>query len=109
MIGPAGADGIGGRFFFCPDDAGSLFTTEPPLAVAMAKESEVSIKTTAAIVVSLLKKVAAPRAPKSVWLDPPKAAPSSAPFPLCTRTMKIRKKQTITWTIKINVYISSPS
>ncbi len=65
-IGPAGADGIGGRLFFCSDAAGTLLITEPPFAVTMAREREVSIKTTAEIVVSLLKKVAAPRAPKSV-------------------------------------------
>jgi hypothetical protein len=48
----------------------------------MVSKSEVTIKSTAATVVSLLRNVAAPLLPKSVWLDPPKAAPISAPFPL---------------------------
>jgi hypothetical protein len=42
----------------------------------MASEREVSMKTIAATVVNLLKKVAVPRAPKIVWLPPlPKALP----------------------------------
>jgi hypothetical protein len=45
------------------------------------KLKEVIMKSAAAPTVSLLRKVAAPRPPKRVWLDPPKAAPISAPFP----------------------------
>jgi len=48
--------------------------------------SEVTKKRTAAPTVTLLKNVAAPRPPKTVWLDPPKAAPMSAPFPDCNST-----------------------
>lgn len=48
-----------------------------------ARLREVSIKTTAATVVALPKKVVAPVLPKRVWLDPPpKAAPISAPLPV---------------------------
>ena len=46
-----------------------------------ARLKEVSIKITAAETVSLLKNVPGPRLPKIVWLEPPKAAPISAPFP----------------------------
>jgi hypothetical protein len=53
-------------------------TTEVPLRweAMMAREREVNMKTIAATVVSLLKKVAVPRVPKMVWLAPlPKALP----------------------------------
>ncbi len=60
-----GLTGAAGMFGLCCV-TGTLLTTEPPLAVMIAREREVIIKTTAAIVVSLLKIVAAPRAPKSV-------------------------------------------
>jgi hypothetical protein len=61
-----------------------------------ANTRDVIIKTMAAIVVILLKKVAAPLLPKIVWLEPPNAAPSSAPLPPWRRTIDIRKKQTMT-------------
>ncbi len=47
----------------------------------IASDSEVSMKIVAVTAVSLPRNVLAPRAPKTVWLDPPKAAPISAPFP----------------------------
>ena len=37
-------------------------------------------------------KAVAPRAPKSVWLEPPNAAPIDAPLPCCKRTTAIMKK-----------------
>jgi hypothetical protein len=46
-----------------------------------ARLNEVNMKITAAVTVSLLKNVPGPRLPKIVWLDPPNAAPISAPFP----------------------------
>jgi len=82
-----------------------FLTTEPPFVVEMARRREVSIKTTAAIVVSLLRKVAAPRLPKRVWLEPPKAAPSSAPLLLCINTIKIRNRDTSMWIISKKVVI----
>ena len=43
-----------------------------------------TMKIIAAMVVALLKNVEAPVLPKSVWLEPPpKAAPISAPLPVC--------------------------
>jgi hypothetical protein len=56
--------------------------TEEPFVVTIVNSSEVTIKRTAATVVSLFRNVAAPRLPKRVWLDPPNAAPISAPLPL---------------------------
>ncbi len=47
----------------------------------MAKERDVNINTKAVMTVNLLKKFAGPRLPKTVWLEPPNAAPISAPFP----------------------------
>ena len=57
-----------------------LFTTEGLLVEATASSKDVTIKTTAEAVVSLPRSVEAPRLPKRVWLEPPKAAPSSAPL-----------------------------
>ena len=47
----------------------------------IARLNEVSMKTDATITVNLLKKLAGPRLPNTVWLDPPNAAPISAPLP----------------------------
>ncbi len=48
-----------------------------------ANASDVTMKTTAATVVALLKNVEAPVLPKRDWLDPPpKAAPISPPLPV---------------------------
>jgi hypothetical protein len=58
-----------------------------------ARLKAVSRKTAAEATVTLLKKVAAPLLPKRVWLDPPKAAPISAPFPDWSRITPIMMKQ----------------
>ena len=60
---------------------------------------EVNIKRTATPVVIFPRKLAGPLLPKTVWLDPPKAAPILAPFPACSRMTRIRTKQEITCTI----------
>ena len=41
---------------------------------------DVNMNNTATIVVTLFKNVNAPDVPKIVWLEPPKAAPISAPL-----------------------------
>jgi hypothetical protein len=69
--------------------------TDPLFIDKTANESEVSIKTMAATVVSLFIKVAAPLLPKSVWVEPPNAAPISAPLLLWIKIMKIKNKHTI--------------
>jgi len=57
---------------------------------------DVSMKTTAETVVIFERKVDAPRAPNAVCDEPPKAAATSAPFPVWRRTTRIRKRQTKT-------------
>ena len=62
-----------------------------------ARIRDVSMNTTAAMVVALLRNVDAPELPKRVWLDPPpKAAPMSAPLPVWSRTIMIRAIHTMT-------------
>lgn len=51
------------------------------------------------------KKVPAPLEPKTVWLDPPKAAPMLAPLPACSKTIRIRVIQAKTWIMVNNVVI----
>jgi hypothetical protein len=61
-----------------------VLTTEEldPGPYIKARSREVIINTAAATVVSFVRNVAAPLLPKIVWLDPPKAAPILAPFPV---------------------------
>ena len=49
------------------------------------------------MVVSLAKNGVAPELPKTVWEEPPKAAPMDAPLPACNSTTKIRDRQATTW------------
>jgi len=49
--------------------------------------------------------VLAPRAPKTVWLEPPKAAPISAPFPDWRRITPTMTKATIMWRMVRAVYM----
>jgi len=58
--------------------------------------NDVIMNTIAMPVVSLLKKFPAPLLPKMVALDPPNTAPTSAPFPVCSKTTRINPMQTIT-------------
>ena len=60
----------------------------------MVRKIEVIMNRTAATVVILVKKPAAPGLPKIVWLAPPKAAPIEAPFPACRSTISTRATQT---------------
>lgn len=62
----------------------------------MARVNEVNINTKAVMTVNLLKKFAGPRLPNTVWLEPPKAAPISAPLPDCSKIAPIMSRQTIT-------------
>ena len=64
------------------------------------------MKMTAAATVTLLKKLAGPRLPNTVWLEPPNAAPISAPLPACSKMAAIIKKQTETWSTTVRVYIT---
>src|SRR5579864_1643820 len=71
---------------------------EAALRVArIASDSDVIMKTAAAIVVALDRTVADPRGPKAVCEPiPPKAPARSAALPLCNSTTTTRKKQTMT-------------
>ena len=60
------------------------------------KPREVHIKTMATMAVSLAKNGAAPVEPKTVWLEPPNAAPMPAPLPCCKSTMETRARDTMT-------------
>ena len=62
----------------------------------MARLSEVTMKTIATTTVNLLRKFAGPRLPNTVWLEPPNAAPISAPLPDCKRMAPIIRKQAMT-------------
>ena len=64
---------------------------------------EVIMKRMAATAVSFARKGAAPELPKTVWLEPPKAAPIPAPLPCCKSTMEIKAKHTSTWMTIITV------
>jgi hypothetical protein len=57
------------------------FEEERRVRLRTERLNDVKKKRTAVPIVILLKNVAAPRLPKTVWLDPPKAAPMSAPLP----------------------------
>jgi hypothetical protein len=57
---------------------------------------DVTMKIMATPVVILVKKPAGPADPKRVWLEPPpKAAPISAPFPVWSNTIRIKRIQTM--------------
>jgi len=61
-----------------------------------ASRRHVIIKITAAAVVILVKNEPAPPPPNTVWLEPPNAAPMSAPLPFCKRTIRISARHTRT-------------
>jgi hypothetical protein len=66
---------------------------------------DVSIKSIATPAVIFPKKVPAPEEPKTVWLEPPKAAPMSAPLPAWRSTMRIKTRQIKICKIIKNAYI----
>jgi hypothetical protein len=76
-----------------------------PLLNITARRRHVIMKMTAAAVVILVKKEDAPAPPKTVWLEPPKAAPISAPLPFCKRTISISEMHTTICRIMITANI----
>ncbi len=75
------------------------FTPSKTLLVACrvevyARMREVVKKITAHTPVTLVRRLPAPLAPKTVWLDPPKTAPTSAPLPCWSKTTPINVTQT---------------
>src|SRR3990167_3225154 len=81
-----------------PGAAAGIFSKTDRLDGDLEKETspnEVARKRIATTAVILLRKVAAPRAPKRVWEPPaPNAAPISAPLPACRRMTMIKNRQT---------------
>ena len=69
----------------------------PGRAETIVNARDVTMNMTAAAVVAFDNRVAEPRCPNAVWLDPPPNAPDqSALLPCCSSTTRIRKRQTIT-------------
>ncbi len=75
------------------------------LDAVYVKVIDVSIKIMATAAVIFPRKVPAPLEPKTVWLDPPKAAPIFAPLPACSKTIKIKVIQAKTCMMVNNVVI----
>ena len=74
-----------------------------------ARVNDVSMKTTAALVVNLLRKEVPPPAPKTDWLPLlPNDAPISAPFPDCSNTTAIKNRLTNTCKIVRAIVIPDP-
>jgi len=64
------------------------------------------MKMMAAPAVSLLRKLVGPVEPNRVWEEPPpKTAPMSDPFPVCSRMTRIMAMDTITCRMTMSVYI----
>jgi len=72
-----------------------------------AREREVNIKIMAAAAVNFSRKLPGPLLPKIVELEPPKAAPISAPFPVCKSTIIISAMHTIICIVIIKVSIKN--
>ena len=99
---PAGAGalepGCAGAVFTGAFCRSSTLPEEAAFRVArIASDSDVIMKSAAAIVVAFDRTVADPRGPKAVCDPiPPNAPAKSAALPLCSRTTTTRKKQTMT-------------
>ena len=93
VAGWAGAAGAGWVAAGCPAPCLTEGACCLPIKV---RPREVHIKTMATMAVSLARNGAAPVEPKTVWLDPPKAAPMPAPLPCCKSTMETRARDAMT-------------
>ena len=65
-------------------------------ADASARKIEVAKKIAASDQVALVSALPAPLAPKTVWLEPPKTAPISAPLPCWSKIITASETHTIT-------------
>ncbi len=83
------------------------FMIDPPVGLAerYARLRDVTIKITAENVVIFPSKGAGPDPPKTVCAAPPKAAPISAPLPVCMSTIRISVIDTNTCSVSKNVSI----
>jgi hypothetical protein len=80
---------------------GALSSTDVPspafLVASIDNDSDVTMNSTADIVVALESRVADPRGPKAVCEPiPPNAPARSAALPLCSKTTTIKNRHTIT-------------
>ncbi len=105
MFPPCGAagcgTGIGVDFFvgadFCCTSSSTVVARPALFDAKTDSESDVTMNSTAEIVVARESKVAEPRGPKAVCDPiPPNAPAKSAAFPLCSNTTTIKKRQTTT-------------
>ena len=75
-----------------------LGVAAPVWLPTIVKASEVIMKVTAAQAVTFDSTVVEPRGPNTVCEPmPPKAPARSAAFPLCSSTMTVKTRQTMTW------------
>ena len=93
--GAAGA-GVAGADWVAPGLSAPCITEGACCRPIKVRPREVHIKSMATMAVSLARNGAAPVEPKTVWLEPPKAAPMPAPLPCCRSTMETRASDTIT-------------
>ena len=94
--GFAGWAGVAGAGWVAAGFSAPCITEGACCRPMKVRPREVHIKTTATMAVSLARNGAAPVEPKTVWLEPPKAAPMPAPLPCCKSTMETRASDTIT-------------
>lgn len=97
----AGASPCGASAAGSERELGSGGSTEPALPLPgrmlAARNTDVAMKQIAVQVVTFVRMLSAPLAPKRVFEPPPNAAPMSAPFPCCRSTSSMRKKQMKIW------------
>ncbi len=100
VFGAAGAGALTGAEFFTGCRCKAVPPPDPcPFVAMIDSEIEVTMKTTAEIVVAFESSVAEPRGPNAVCDPiPPNAPARSAALPLCRRITIIRKRHTITCT-----------
>ena len=103
--GAAGLAGVPGAGWVAAGFPAPCITEGACCRLIKVRPREVHIKRMATMAVSFARNGAAPVEPKTVWLEPPKAAPMPAPLPCCKSTMKIRARDTITWMITTMVVI----
>jgi hypothetical protein len=96
-VGVAGGAGVAGAGWVAAGLPAPCITEGVCCRPIKVRPREVHIKTMATMAVSLARKGAAPVEPKTVWLEPPKAAPMPAPLPCCRSTMEIRARDAIIW------------
>ena len=91
----AGVAGVAGAVWVAAGFPAPCITEGACCRPIKVRPREVHIKRIATMAVSLARNGAAPVEPKTVWLEPPNAAPMPAPLPCCKSTMETRASDTI--------------